>query len=344
MTMKRSRSILPAACTCTVLALSGCTGTPDRTTTPSATRAPSLSAPAPAAATCRDGRPDVASLAPESITTDPQSWGPDSTMTKIKARGHLIVGTSGDARLWGARNPVNGRIEGFDIDAAARVAKALGLKPADTVYKVLTIAQRVPALQAGTVDLVAERMTITCDRWQGATKTPKAYVNLSTAYYVSGARFLVRSDSNVTSLAGLKNRTVCGVAASTSLDALVRADTKNEITKLVEPEPGRCLVRFQEGEAYAVVGDDTTLAGLASQDQYAEIVGERLNTSAVGFGLNPDAADFTQFVNLVLEQMRADGSLTDLYDKWMQPTVKEPAPTVPKAVYGRNISALQRQS
>jgi polar amino acid transport system substrate-binding protein len=216
--------------------------------------------------------------------------------------------------------------------------------PDKTVYKVLTIAQRVKALQDGSVDLVAERMTITCDRWQGSAASSTAYVNMSTAYYISGARFLVRSDSQAKQLKDLAGKTVCGVEGSTSLDALVRADTTNSVKKLVVSEPGRCLVKFQEGEAYAVVGDDTTLAGLASQDSYARIVGPRLNSSPVGLGLNAHADVFTQFVNVVLEQMRTDGSLTDLYNHWMKPIVKDPAPAVPQPVYGRNIAALQRQS
>lgn len=338
--MSQCSSVGRATCACLVLALCGCGADSGRSGEPA--RVVVAATPA-ATAPCKDKQPDVASLAPGPITTNSASWGSRSTMAKIVARGYLIVGTSGDARLWGARNPVNGKIEGFDVDVAARVVRALGLPQDKTSYKVLTIAQRVPALQAGTVDLVAERMTITCDRWQGSVKTPTAYVNLSTEYYLSGARFLVRTDSPATSLAGLKGRTVCGVAASTSLDALQKADVNNLVKKVVVSEPGRCLVKFQEGEAYAVVGDDTTLAGLASQDQYAKIVGLRLNSSPVGLGLAPKADDFTQFVNFVLEEMRADGSLTDLYNKWMEPTLREPAPSVPRPVYGRDITALQRQ-
>ena len=340
--MMTTKAVLPAAGTIAALLLTGCGRVAEEARPPAAVAQPVAAAAQPAAvtATCKDGKPETASLAPGSIGTNPSSWGNDSTMERIRKRGHLIVGTSGDARLWGARNPVNGRIEGYDVDVAARIARALGLDPDATVYKVLTIAQRIPALRAGTVDLVAERMTITCDRWQGTAKTPTEYANMSTAYYVSGARLLVRSDSRATSLAGLKGQTVCGVAGSTSLAALGDADVR----KLVVSEPGRCLVRFQEGEAVAVVGDDTTLAGLASQDPYARIVGDRLNSSSVGFGLQPGAVDFTRFVNAVLEQMRTDGSLTRLYDTWMKPTLREPAPAVPQPVYGRDVPALQRQS
>jgi polar amino acid transport system substrate-binding protein len=333
MTTMRARFLLPLIAT---ILLAGCGTAAPLLQVEVANRA----APAATSAACKDGQPETASLSPGSIGTNPASWGDDSTMARIVRRGHLVVGTSGDARLWGARNPVNGRIEGYDVDVAAQVARELGLDPATTVYKVLTIAQRIPALQAGTVDLVAERMTISCDRWQGPATAPAAYVNLSTAYYVSGVRLLVRAVSTATSLTALRGQTVCGVAGSTSLEALGTADVR----KLVVSETGKCLVAFQEGEAVAIVGDDTTLAGLASQDPYARIVGDPLSTSSVGFGLPAGATDLTRFVNAVLEKMRADGSLTDLYDQWMRPTVREPAPAVPAPVYGRDITALKRQS
>jgi polar amino acid transport system substrate-binding protein len=350
MTSKRRRSVILAAGILSASMLAGCTASSDTSDPdPSGTSSGPQGAVAAAPTTCKDGRPDVASIAPGKITLSPSSWPADSTMAKIKRNGRLVLGTSGDARLWGARNPVTGKIEGFDVDVATRVAQALGLKASAVQFKVLTIAQRVPALNEGSVDLVAERMTISCARWQGTTE-PKTAVNLSTAYYLSGARLLVRTDSAETTPEGIAKakQKVCGVKASTSLDALTSAaaEKKLQIQTVVLEEAGRCLVAFQEGEVDAVVGDDTTLAGLASQDQYAKVVGEPLNSSPIGFGVSPNAAGaaFTQFVNRVLEDMRTDGSLTDLYNKWMRPTVKEAGPAVPPAVYGRNLAGLKRQS
>ena len=39
-----------------------------------------------------------------------------SSMARIQKRGRLIAGVSADTLLLGARNPISGRIEGFDID------------------------------------------------------------------------------------------------------------------------------------------------------------------------------------------------------------------------------------
>ena len=48
-----------------------------------------------------------------------------STMRKIQDRGRLIAGVSADTYLLGSRNPLNGKIEGFDIDMVKAVAKAI---------------------------------------------------------------------------------------------------------------------------------------------------------------------------------------------------------------------------
>jgi ABC-type amino acid transport substrate-binding protein len=40
------------------------------------------------------------------------------TVDKIRTRGRLIVGGSATSMLLAARNPISGRIEGFDVDLA----------------------------------------------------------------------------------------------------------------------------------------------------------------------------------------------------------------------------------
>ena len=50
--------------------------------------------------------------------------------------------------------------------------------------KVITAAQRIPALEKGDVDIVARNMTINCDRWK--------QIAFSTEYYRSGQKILVR--------------------------------------------------------------------------------------------------------------------------------------------------------
>ncbi|GAB6901344.1 glutamate ABC transporter substrate-binding protein [Kineosporia succinea] len=284
----------------------------------------------------QDGLPVVASIDPKGMTTAASSWPDGSTMAAIKKKGKLVVGVAGDVTLWGSRDPMTSKLGGFDIDVAKRVAQELGLDPnRDVEYKVINFAQRLPKLQAHEVDLVAHTMTITCDRWFNV----KSHINFSSEYYRAGQKLLVRSDSEATKVEDLKNEKVCTTKGSTSLDTI-----RGKVDDVVEVDAvGECLVKFQEGEVAAITSDDTVLAGFAQQDPYAKVMaGDALTIVPYGLGTAPDAADFTQFVNVVLEKMRGDGTFDRLYSKWMG-SDGGTRPDVPRAVYGRTADELEQE-
>ena len=107
-----------------------------------------------------------------------------SYMRTIQERGRLIAGVSADTLLLGARNPINGKIEGFDIDMLHAVSQAIFGDPDKIDPKVITAAERETVLQDGDVDIVARNMTINCDRWKN--------IAFSSEYYRSGQKVLIR--------------------------------------------------------------------------------------------------------------------------------------------------------
>jgi polar amino acid transport system substrate-binding protein len=97
-----------------------------------------------------------------------------------------------------------------------------------------------------------------------------------------------------------------------------------------------CLVLFQQGEVAAITGDDTVLAGLAAQDPYAEVPRQTAFTAEpYGIGVNSKNVDLVRFVNARLAQMRSNGEWTAIYNRWLAAPLG-PAPTPPRAVYGRD--------
>jgi polar amino acid transport system substrate-binding protein len=329
------------------LASAGC-GSP----TGAAKRAPDPVAAVPAAAAiaasvastkCKDGKNQVASLAPDGIGISPSTWPSGSTMQKIRDRGYLIVGTSGDVELWGATDPKSGNLKGFDIDLLRAVADALDVEPDKTVYKVVNYGERLTSLEAGEVDLVAHTMTVNCDRWQGTGSAPNA-INFSSEYYRAGQKLLVRTDSKVTRIQDLGGQSLCVPASSTN-EALVQELNKsiNPPVKVVALDViGDCLVKFQEGEVVAITGDDTVLAGFVAQDDYARVVGSAISEEPYGLGIKASDTVFTRFVNAVLEKLRADGSLNRFYRETMGTAISGAAPAVPQPVYGRDVTKLGR--
>ena len=69
-----------------------------------------------------------------------------------------------------------------------------------------------------------------------------------------------------------------------------------------------CLAKLQRGEADAITGDDTVLAGLAAQDPYAVVPEQDAFTAEpYGIAVNEDDRSWSELINAVLEEMRADG-------------------------------------
>lgn len=258
------------------------------------------------------------------------SYDPSDTagnaVKRIQKRGRIIVGVSADTYLLGSRNPFNGKIEGFDIDIAKAVAKGILGNQNAYELKVITAAQRIPALEDHSVDMVARNMTITCDRW--------AQIAFSSEYYRAGQKILVRRGSKATTLADLAGQRVCAPNGTSSMANLVKLQPK--ATAVGSDSHTGCLVLFQNGQVDAITGDDTVLAGLAAQDPYAVVPDQKAFTAEpYGLGFNAGDVDLVRFVNRVLADVRSDGEWTTIYNRWLAEALG-PAPAPPKAVYGRS--------
>jgi polar amino acid transport system substrate-binding protein len=308
-----------------VLVTAGCSGSGVYTTTPVPKATPSSTPTSGATSTPPSCGNPLASFAPSGPNPAPGAPMPaGSYMQTIQERGRLIAGVSADTLLLGARNPLNGQIEGFDIDMLKAVSKAIFNDPNKIEYRVITTAQRVPALTGGSVDIVARAMTINCARWQ--------QIDFSTEYYRAGQKVLVAKGSPVNSMADLKGKKVCAPNGSTSMDKL---RTFPGLIPVGSDTHTGCLVLFQEGKVEAITGDDTILAGLAAQDPYAQVVNAPAFTAEpYGLGVAQKHPDFVRFVNGVLAQMRSDGQWKTAYDTWLKAALG-PAPAPPAAVYGR---------
>jgi polar amino acid transport system substrate-binding protein len=310
-----------------LLVTAGCSGSGVYTTTPVPTAKPSGTptsgaTSAPAAADC--GNP-LASLAPGGPNPAPGAPMPaGSYMKKIQDRGRLIAGVSADTLLLGSRNPLTGQIEGFDIDMLKAVSKAIFNDPNKIEYRVITTAQRIPALEDGSVDIVARAMTINCTRWK--------QIDFSSEYYRAGQKVLVAKGSPARSMADLKGKKVCAPNGSTSMDKL---RTFTGLIPVGSDTHTGCLVLFQQGKVDAITGDDTILAGLAAQDPYASVVqAPAFTAEPYGLGVSKSHPELVRFVNGVLAQMRTDGQWKTAYDSWLKAALG-PAPAPPVAVYGR---------
>lgn len=273
------------------------------------------------------------------------------TIARIKAREgkkrKLIVGVDQNSYRWGYRDPNkrDGRLEGFDIDLARRIAEDV-LGDRDAVqFKAIPTNRRVPAIESGEVDMVVRTMTITCDRMN--------QVAFSAPYFRTGQQLLAPKDSPLSRTEGyadkaaLAGRRICTAEGSTALAALQRdreagrLPRDTDIASVQVPNQLDCLVRLQLGEVDAVVTDGALAASQAAQDPTVELKGKPFTEEYYGVALHRDAVDLVARVNHVLEEFRADdrNGWRASYAKWLEPTLgadpEDSEPPAPRYLRGR---------
>jgi polar amino acid transport system substrate-binding protein len=313
---RRSAAVALAAVSLAAVA-AGCAAGPvhrQGTASPSAaaaiTAGKSQGGAATAASTCN---PDASSLAPQG----PPDVTTGSYMAQIRQRGYLIAGVDQSTYHFGYLNPLDGKIEGFDIAMIQAVAKAIFGNPDKVEYKAISDAQRIPDILNGSVDIVAHTMTITCQRL--------AEVDFSSVYFDAHQRVLVPDNSTATNgLAGLAGQKVCATTGSDSVATIENYPVHPKITAVQEPFWTDCLVLLQQDQVAAISTDDAILYGLQAQDPFTKVVGPSLEDEPYGLAMSKQHPDFVRFVNAVIAQYESDGDWEKSYKEWVSPAGATP--------------------
>ncbi|MBL7258993.1 glutamate ABC transporter substrate-binding protein [Paractinoplanes lichenicola] len=320
----RIRAALAVTALAATTALTACSG--DTSPLASATAMPQQNAVTAAPPAERPPAPACnprASLRPAGALPTPGDMPAGSYMATIQKRGRLVLGTSQDTLLFSSRNPFTGQIEGFDVDMGRQIAEAIFGDATKIQIKVIGYDKRVSSAADGSVDIVADTMTANCDRWRD--------VNFSSIYYEAGQKVLVSKTSTAKSIDDLGGKKVCSAAGSTSFENIGKRPTKP--IAVAKPAFGDCLVAFQRNEVDGISTDDTILAGMAAQDPYAKVIGQKFTDEPYAIAMSKAHPEFARFVNAVLERNRADGTWKKTYERWLGDFGTAPAP--PTAQYDK---------
>lgn len=131
---------------------------------------------------------------------------PRTKVDTVKARGKLICGVGGATPGFSGPDPVSGRMVGFDADFCWAVAAFLDIP--DVEFVPLTAAARLPAVVAGSVDVVFRTTTVTITR--------DDQVDFGPVTFYDGQRLLVRADSRINGLDDLRGARICVHTGTTS--------------------------------------------------------------------------------------------------------------------------------
>jgi glutamate transport system substrate-binding protein len=251
-------------------------------------------------------------------TTAKPTFAAGTTMARLQDKKTMTVGTKFDQPLFGLKDPRTGDVQGFDVEIAKLIAKALG--GVDVKFVETPSAIRETAIIDGTVDMVVATYTI--------NDTRKQRVDFAGPYYVAGQDIMVKKgDKSITGVEALGGKTVCSVQGSTSIENVRKMAPA---AKLVEYQLySQCAEDLKNGRVDAVSTDNVILLGLieASGDIF-ELVGKPFTREPYGIGVKKGDAAFRTFVNDTLDTIYKNGDWAKAYQATIGKVSKQ-TPTPP---------------
>lgn len=229
-----------------------------------------------------------------------------SDLKYIQDKGTMIVGITDYAPM--DYKDENGEWTGFDAELAQMVCEKLGVKC--EFFVLADWGKKFYELETKNIDAI----------WNGMTITEEVTLNTNcSAPYVVNAQVLVMKADVVgdyDSVESLAPLTFAVENGSAGQDAVVEAGipesqiiaVQDQAAALMEVAAGisdACVIDITM--ANAMTGEGTSYADLAS--------GVSLTSEEYGIGFRKDS-DVTAKVNEILDQLRADGTMQALADKY----------------------------
>ncbi len=248
--------------------------------------------------------------------------GTDELASICKA-GKIVVSTDPAYPPQSSLNDSTGEYEGFDIDVANEIAKRLGVEVEWTApsWDVITAGG-----WNGRWDMSVGSMSVTEDRAK--------VLDFSPAYYYTPAAVAVHKDNTTvndltTDLDGKK----VGVCASCTYESFLNKnlaipgytfDFVVDDAKATGYDTDTTAVQdlaLGDGQRLdAVISALTVLEGSIKAGAPIKIVGDPLfyEPLAVAFDKKVDSTSLTAAVSKIVDEMHADGTLTELSNKWYE--------------------------
>ena len=210
----------------------------------------------------------------------------------VKERGRWQIGIKCDTPPFGYID-VQGRNAGFDVELARWFSRFAFGKSNRVTFTCVTTPAREPAINTGRVDLVIATFTYTIDR--------DTRIDFSRAYYKATGRLLVRNDSPIKSLGDIANRTIATTSGSI-YDRWMKNCFKS--TKvLVTDSFTNALLAFRNGQADALMWDDTVLVGIAATDPTLKLTADLFLPLPYGIGMRQGYDAMKRWVDARLNVM-----------------------------------------
>lgn len=210
------------------------------------------------------------------------------------------------------RTPVGYAVE-LCLKVAEAVRRKLELKALVPDYLQVTPANRIAVIAEGRADLECGSTTNNAERRQK--------VAFTVPHYITGARYLVRGDSQIEDLSHFEGKKLVSTKGTTPLKAIDQANRERllGITLLEAPDHARAVEMVEQGEADGFAMDDVLLYGLVAgrpDPAKLKVIGKFLTIEPLAIMLPRDDAEFKKIVDEEMRRLIHSREAHVIYDKW----------------------------
>ncbi|OJY28202.1 MAG: amino acid ABC transporter substrate-binding protein [Rhodobacterales bacterium 65-51] len=199
-----------------------------------------------------------------------------------------------------------GTFEGFEVDIVNEIARRMGTTAnIDGMdFKALFVASA-----SGRVDMVISSLTITNERLESQSFTQP--------YFQGALGIGVKDGSDIVSVEGLKGKVVGSVATSFPENWLKEREAEIGYAEYKSYDTtSNMLTDLLNGRIDAAVNDVVGLRYAFTQMK-GLTVGAEIVTGEKFAMMMPKGSDKLEQVNQILSDMKSDGTMAAIYEKWM---------------------------
>lgn len=192
-------------------------------------------------------------------TADAQGASGSALFNKVKSRGKLVCGVSGNLPGFSFVDKT-GKYSGLDVDVCRAVAVAVFDNPDAVEFRNLNAKERFTAVQAGEVDLLSRNTTVTLSR-----ETSNG-MDFSPITFYDGQGIMVKKASGIKSLKDFQGKSICVQTGTTTEQNLSDAMRKNNVkyTPIVFEEVNPTFEAYAQGRCQGVTSDRSQLVSRRS--------------------------------------------------------------------------------
>lgn len=231
-----------------------------------------------------------------------------TTLSEVKSRGRIVIGIQSDNPPWGTVDANTGEAGGLDGELGRLFAKELGVK---AEFVGLEVANRIPALTSGRVDVLFATMGMVPDRAR--------LVQYSKPYVANAILLVAPKAAAIKTVADLSKLTV-GVARSALQDAIVTQHAPPDTNILRLDSDAAAVKALLSGLVQAVAGnifytrrlDEARPGVFENKFEFTKLY----NGACSRLG----EKDMNAALNAFIDKLKASGELTRLQKKWMGST------------------------